>query len=627
MPLLRAPVFHSRIVRLSAGNHEAVQHLDRLYLTLQSAQGIAAPTSATLTAKLDCVEAALAPRLAALDEFVQRPNATAHSVVEAFVAERASANPNAVVPAAAPDGQVAHAGGAIEPDASAVYRAIALEPFRRMAAAIDKEDVDTKIGRLNALAAGFDGQCVLGIRMLCEGGRQLSLKHPALAKLFDLRSHLPDYFTWCLTADASGTTPSRLKEYAIVGPPDKPGSSHSQREGLVLLDRLLKFELDSIDWINSPGGVLALKAAKDGGKAVAKVVHPEDIYTIPDVVTDVGDFIHQLLVAMGAPKESANGYTFQAWTRFYVSHLECAKKLQTRELRLEHLDRCHEYFLKALRHYGSEIRARIYCAQPDLKTLSTPILTDEDEPVAAMKQWETEHETALNLLYNFRGMFGPTGGAPTSSAARGELDDPWVLPRRSQRSRGGGPSQTTPKSGQASERGVGRKRGRDETGDGRLPTPMAPGTATWAHLWLAGRSELLISGRVWKLRKLSAKLKLKADRAVCWPVLLSARVGDNKLAHCERYGQADHTSLDSLAHQLQGFQPVALLEDTSLWRYPTEQEKSVLNAQRVKAQSASTRDGSNAHPPGRNEGKGRGAARRPIRGGWGFRQPSTSQVE
>lgn len=627
-PLCRAPVFAAKIARLSQGNAEITQHLDRLYYTLQSAQGMAVPTSTTLLAKLDCVEAALAPRVAALDEFMVRPNATAHSVVEAFIAERVSANPHA--PAVAPPQAGAADGhsGNVEPDAAAVYRAIALEKFRHMANDVLKEDINSRVGRFNAIAAGFDGECMLAVRTLCEGSRPLSLKHPALARLFDLRSHLADYFTWCLTADSSGKVPSRLATYSILGRPGQPSDSVSQKAGLAFLSQLLKFDLAAMDWLTSPGGLLSLKAVRDGGEIAAKGTHPDDIYTVPEVVSEIGEFVHQLLVAMGAPRNYHNGvgYTFAGWTQLYVQHLLMAKKLRTRELRLEHLDRCHEYFISALRHYGQELKARVFCAQPDLNSFATPLLTDQDEPVISIKGWEASHETALDMLHKFRGMFSPEKAAHDNGRGA-ELEDAWVLPRRSQRGgRSHTPSANPGQNRHALERGVDSEGTRKRPRDAREATPpnipVAPGSATWAHLWLAGRSELFISGRVWKIRKLAAKLKVRPNQVVCWPVVLSARVGDNRLAHCEHPNKAGHEAMDSAAHKVAGFRVSALVEDTTLWRYATDQEKEALRLQR--AQQASEAGPKEIKRAAR--GAERGQARR-ARGGQDFPPPSPPQVE
>lgn len=628
----RAPVFAAKIAQLSQNNAETMQHLDRLYYTLQAAQRIVVPASTTLVAKLDCVEAALAPRIAALDEFVLRPNATAHSVVEAFIAERTSANPNAPASSAPANGAGEEPASGAEPDASAVYRAIALEQFRKMATAVLKEDTSTRMGRLNAIAAGFDGQCMLAVRMLCEGGRQLSLKHPALAKLFDLRSHLADYFTWCLTADDKGHIPPRLSEYSIVGRHSSLNSSAVQKTGQAFLNQLLKFELATMDWLSAPGGLLALKAVRDGGDVAAKGTHPDDVYTIPEVVSEIGDFIHQLLVAMGAPdnKHAKGGYSFAEWTQFYVRHLLMAKKLRTLELRFQHLDRCHEYFLAALRHYGQELQTRVYCAQPDVKSFDAPLLTDQDELVVSIKAWESSHETALELLHKFRGMFSPDGPSG-ASRKEAELEDAWTLPRRSQRNgrpRGSGDSSADSRGKQPDKaRGADnpRKRPREDKEVTSANSVMAPGSATWSHLWLSGRSELFVSGRVWKIRKVAAKLKVEAGRTICWPVVLSARVGDNRLAHCEHHDKAGHETLDSAAHKIAGFRASTLVEDTSLWRYATDREKDALRAQR-----AHTADSDPKHSSQRGKGAARGLGRgraRHARGGQDFQPPSPPQVE
>eukprot|EP00327_Prymnesium_parvum_P046273 CAMPEP_0205869616 /NCGR_PEP_ID=MMETSP1083-20121108/10109_1 /ASSEMBLY_ACC=CAM_ASM_000430 /TAXON_ID=97485 /ORGANISM="Prymnesium parvum, Strain Texoma1" /LENGTH=343 /DNA_ID=CAMNT_0053231821 /DNA_START=78 /DNA_END=1107 /DNA_ORIENTATION=+ len=54
-------------------------------------------------------------------------------------------------------------------------------------------------------------------------------------------------------------------------------------------------------------------------------------------------------------------------------------------------------------------------------TTAETISTDQDEPVVSILEWESSHETALNLIHKFRGMFGPESSSSHRSEA--ELDD------------------------------------------------------------------------------------------------------------------------------------------------------------------------------------------------------------
>lgn len=225
------------------------------------------------------------------------------------------------------------------------------------------------------------------------------------------------------------------------------------------------------------------------------------------------------------------------------------------------------------------------------------------------------------MLHKFRGMFGP-GEAGGSGRQQVDLDDAWTLPRRSQRSKRTFGEKTDEGKGS----GDPRKRARTdkETAPARTLAP-SPGSATGAHLWLSGRTELYISGRVWKIRKLAAKLKLKAGQAVCWPVVLSARVGENRLAHCEHAGQPGHENIDGTAHKIAGFRASAIIEDESLWRYPTEEERETLRERRAQAPVVPAR-----RPGVPDRGAAREARRgapRQARGGQDFPPPSPPQVE
>lgn len=143
---------------------------------------------------------------------------------------------------------------------------------------------------------------MIGIRVLCEGSRTLAAKHDALTTLFQIRRYIPEYLSWSLVSTPQGKLPSRLKDYSILGPVGDTGQPSPA--GQSFYTKLLKFDFQGMDWLHSPGGLLALKAARDGNHIPVGHVDPADAYFIPEVVAELGQMVHQLLVAMGAAKES-----------------------------------------------------------------------------------------------------------------------------------------------------------------------------------------------------------------------------------------------------------------------------------------------------------------------------------
>lgn len=182
-PLLRsAPVFHEKILLKSSGNAEAAQLLEQLFNGCQPSSNRFSGVS--LAVQLADVERSLAARLAAVTEFANRPGATGAAVAEAFLAERATfqAPPNAGGGGGpGPDGSSQEAG--LTTEMSHIFKATGLPAFLAMSREILSADVNTEDGQLDAIAAGFRGDNVLGRRVLCEGARSIAGKIPALARL------------------------------------------------------------------------------------------------------------------------------------------------------------------------------------------------------------------------------------------------------------------------------------------------------------------------------------------------------------------------------------------------------------------------------------------------------------
>lgn len=95
-----------------------------------------------------------------------RAGATATTIVDALLAERASVQAPAVGEGG---GEVAGDSSDTSLGAGAILRAIGQDPFRAMATKVTAADLSTFEGAMGAIVAGFNNKSVLSIRLLCEG--------------------------------------------------------------------------------------------------------------------------------------------------------------------------------------------------------------------------------------------------------------------------------------------------------------------------------------------------------------------------------------------------------------------------------------------------------------------------
>lgn len=314
----------------------------------------------------------------------------------------------------------------------AIEAAVLRQEFRALAAAVRNAGNGSRREKIAALACGFDGKCPIALRALCMKkpiGRQ-----PTLLQLFDLRGHTPDYLARALTADVDGEVPARLLDFSIRGQLKEDGQHDPA--GQKFLDQILAFEFAAVDWVNAPGGVLALFRLRQGCAFGDGLVHADDIYTIPAVVTDLGEYIHQILVALGAddvvPNPADNGYTFRAWNARYLVHLSLAHGMHTRELQQKHLTHSsHTLYQAALRAVGRLFQEVVFCVAPAERTLQGGLLRADEEPLSKLlaqaKRREAVSELVGELVDFVPGLQEKAqAGSSAADAAR-----PFEIPKRS----------------------------------------------------------------------------------------------------------------------------------------------------------------------------------------------------
>ena len=65
-----------------------------------------------------------------------------------------------------------------------------------------------------------------------------------------------------------------------------------------ILEGLLKFQVLELNWVDPPYGHLGLKAATEQSSAAN--IHKADHCSQPDLLADLGDYMHTAFVALGA---------------------------------------------------------------------------------------------------------------------------------------------------------------------------------------------------------------------------------------------------------------------------------------------------------------------------------------
>lgn len=629
-----APNLATQIIDRCASSLEAHGLLVRLSRALTK---VAA--SQPLADSIPSLETSISERANTIEDWMGRPNTTIHRAVEELIKE------SSVGELSTKEGDASEAGMDQIPRGDAIDAAIRADAFKQVANALVAADTSTKLGRMDAIAAGFSGQCTLAVRTLCRPIKSAALtaKVPALARLNDLHPHIHSYLTWILVANPNtGEIPRHLQGYSIVGPlgaDERPAS-----EGHEFLTKLLSFDLASIDWVYSPGGLLSYKSFMDSGAQLRPGplqagkpptgrpeddVHPLDIYTRPEVVEELGMFIHRILTALGCAfndqKDTAQqGVTFKQWNQTYIEHLKRVTKLPTIEERYEHLDHCHELYTKALSRAGSFLKGEIFSLLPATRSIDRGVLRTDEEPYTSLFERQSAHNRLMELRSEYAGFLVRSGdtmlqagafktvlrsGNPALQAEAKKLDESRRL--KSKRKR-----EDNPPSKRSGESSGASGHTSSQSGQQSNSGPPAPGSQTAAWTWIHQDKELYISGYVWNVAEL-AKLARIPVSSKCWPWLLSTRQAANKPSLCDKWAKSGHTSPSDAAHILPSTLDLRRLGvDAKYCRLPTAAERA---AQQAKSDKAGL--------GGRGKGQGKGAGRTPGKGARGGGQPSGARAD
>ena len=558
----------------------------------------------TETADLDLVdivgdlESALGDRLSTLREAEAKPNATAASIVEHLLNELANIRRAGKDPP--PPGGSDDAG--VPPSEDAVVSAIQgahSAAFRRVAQALARITPDTAEQQREAIAEGFDGGCVIAVRVLLSRanlGDPLAKRHPALSTLNTLRIHRLAYFNHLLRCASSLQPVPRMMsyEFAIVG--DKTVAGGSQ-----LLDALLQLDLTLADWIAAPHGAMGWWQRRRG--QLHPVVHDKaDYYCQPELIKDLCEFLHVLLQGIGVAGASSEGYTIVTAGEFFREHLLKAKNLSTVLEAGNWLSRAAKAWEYAMVLMGNRLRSIVYSPTFE-QSLNTYVLEFDNDAFAPLKQAEGLSEQRANLLAEQQLLSG-------STSAAGSSDNMYHLPLLSQLKRSGGgrqPDKRQPGGGRG--KGAGKKPEKRPASELDTPLSLPPGSLTKSYKFL-NANRLVISGFTWRLDFVATALNTTVEKQ-CWPYLLCRTTEvANRPARCAHWGSKGHESMQSPAHVIQKYGACLTVDQIE-----------ELAAQCARKATPAEVSGIVTKPnlgSGKGRGKGKGRGRSASRGGGGW---------
>ena len=250
---------------------------------------------------LDELEASLLDRAPALAGFAAVPGASPTTIVAALLAELTAARtPVQSSSTAAAAGALMHA--AVLSNAAFDNATTKSAAFQTLSAAVIAQPLFSIQDRIDLIALGFNGDCVITVRCMLSmtpGGDADAPKNAALQRLNSMRGERYLYFNYMLTVDPNtGVVPQRLQSYEFAAP-----------TSMGLLDQFLRRQYSTMEWIPAPHGVMGYCMCDDGKKS-PEICNPLDFYCVPTTIKALGLFGDRLFRALGTSPGSPGGFTF-----------------------------------------------------------------------------------------------------------------------------------------------------------------------------------------------------------------------------------------------------------------------------------------------------------------------------
>lgn len=332
----RCPTLQRFILSRCRSKAEAVDLISQLKSGLLPSESRSLETLSVV----GLIESSLFARIPALDEASNKDESTAASIVVSLIHEVSSLRRGTTSKSSTDDHFSDERLTSIAPADVELEAAISQSPaFKRMCRSLESVDLQLDHGPRDAIAAGFDGECVLAIRTLISQSRSgdpVAKRHPSLGLLNDLRPSLPAYFNWMIRVDiTTGEVPRKFAKYRFA--------VDSSTE---IFHKFLKLEFSSMDWISAPHGLQGYRQRANGWVEPI-ITDPRDHFCQPDLLDELGVFRNRLFVAIGcSPTVTGDrGFSFQSLCSHFASHLRLARRLSTLEEQYRWLAQASELFL------------------------------------------------------------------------------------------------------------------------------------------------------------------------------------------------------------------------------------------------------------------------------------------
>ena len=468
----------------------------------------------------------------------------------------------------------------------AIIDSFATQSFRELVNAVSLLDADSETGRRLILEAAFGSRCAIVIRLLFCAEKSLARRHPLLGLLLNLRLHLPQYFGYCQAVDLSlQAVPERAERWMWAMP------DGTDRQ---MMNQFLKLEETApnrLFWLEGPSGALALHSLlRSHGKATFRTIHPLDYFCNRETLSILRDFVHRTFVAGGAPSEIAapdTGFTVKSWCDFYEEYLAEAFSLDSIK---EQVQWCYYGYVRCIQFFVyAQNEMRIFINSPAPASARLVKLAPLDASFA--RDLTTKREKLAHLR-DHRDHFDWMRPQGSSSPM-----DPHLLPLLSSNihllhvedqaaARSVKPSKLpASSSSDAIPSSKKQKRQAAAASTSSATASSAPGSQASSVLWLSA-SLLLVSNWVWNVPKVAGDFGLDL-KARCWSTVLSAKLGDNKLANCTN--PSAHGGMKGPLHRLiPGFNAADPATRAKYGRAPTREEIARLQKKKAQGQSTSS---------------------------------------
>ena len=551
----RSPLLHSLVISNSASNSEAYGATRRLAALVDG------DASEPLCPQLPSLEEGLRVRLAEARDAAAKPGANGGSVIRALEAEARCLGVSRGA------GDKRELGADAVPQ-DALEKAGRSPVFRQVLQVVQGGSLTTAARRIAALGSAFDGKSPLTARMLMDGSETMAKRHPLLQTLFGLRPFVSEYLEYALTVDVgTGLVPPHLARFTLALADGSP---------CPLVTGLLKFGVHEINWLDPPFGMLGLKARRE--QQLISAVNPLDHYCQPELLDDLGPFMHTVMVAFGAPAASTVGFTMAAWVARYTRHIRCASGLGSVAERVAWIKQADEWFRASLQLIQQLWKAAIHTTTPaDTQWLC--VLPFDNSMAKGMDAAEIALDELKAKRHQFAWMT-PAAAGPSNPYRLPLLSAHQPKPERPDPS-GGGRGQP---GGRGTPSGRGLARGGGEQVEEPKVTAPEPRAAaahgslayTWMYLPAPRQTDLLMGRTVWDTAAEAKHYKV-AQKAKCWPVINSGRAEAKLMAQCDKTDRTGHRTLKDACHVLPGFEREFAFQ--SFTRPATEEELKLLEAQ------------------------------------------------